>query len=114
MQGQASFGQSGAPTSSARSTQATPTADYRFVPEDFDLDDFTPEDNAPKPLPPEDEGAFKPLHWAILVALALIGFVGVGVIVLATAEQPAPPAAQVAAGSIPASQTAKSAADDRR
>lgn len=79
MQEQAGFEQRGAPTSAARPGPSAQTAASGL---------------AQKGGAPEDEGALRPLHWAILAALALLGLAGSGVIILASARQPAPPAAQ--------------------
>ncbi len=81
-------------------------------PDDIALDDLSPEDIAPKTVAASEERALKPRHWAVLAALALLALGGTGVIILATARQPAAPSAQVTVGLIPADQMPRSSRVD--
>lgn len=101
MREQASFGRKGAPA-----PEAGPAPGWTTTP-DIALNDIGPEDIVPTRIAPPAERAFKLRHWAVLVALALLALGGTGVIILATARQPAPPPAQSTVGLIPADQMPK-------
>ena len=119
MRGQSGMRRRGAPASAAAPAPAPSAEAPEFDPDDIFLEDFARrdlhsgdvylEDVPPMPHAPVEERPFRMRHWAVLGALVLLALGGTGVIIVATARQPAPALAQATVGLIPADQMPKSA-----
>jgi hypothetical protein len=113
------MGRRGAPASAAAPAPAPSTEAPELDSDDIFLEDFArprfrSEDLLLEDVPtmapaPVEERPLRLRHWVVLSALGLLALGGTGIIIVATARQPAPALAQATVGLIPADQMPKSA-----